>query len=242
MLRMTFAAPVAVRSLLAWRGGLLDDVAASRNLGGHIVALSAVMIAGAAGYGVVLGKWHGARLALYCAIKLPLVLILTTLITIAFSWVAALLLGVPLRFAQVAVLNLLTLATASLLLASLIPVAWLFTQAAPPPTTASRTAHNLLYLMHTGIVALCGAGGMRLLWTALGRVAPRRARLLPVYVLWFTTFALVGGEVAWALRPFVGSVSADYPVVFLRKDALDGNVYEFIVTDILPHLARSLED
>jgi hypothetical protein len=239
---MPSAATAPLRTLLSWRVGLLDDVAASRQLGGHVASLLTVMVLGAAAYGAVLGKWHGPRLAFYCAVKLPLVLVLTTMITIAFSWIGSLLLGVTLRFSQVVVLNLLTLATTSLLLASLIPVVWLFTEAAPPPTTATRTAHNLLYLMHTGIVAVCGAGGMRLLWTALRRVAPRRARLLPVYVLWFTTFAVVGGEVAWALRPFVGSVSADYPVVFLRKDALDGNVYEFIVTDILPHLARSLED
>jgi hypothetical protein len=239
---MTSATAVPLRTLLTWRLGLLDDLAASHGLGTHAGALFLVMAAGAAGYGAVLGSWHGAELALYCAIKLPLVLILTTLITIQFSWVGGLLLGVPLRFPQVVVLNLLTLATTAVLLASLIPVAWLFTQAAPPPTAASRTAHNLLYLMHTGIVAACGAGGMRVLWTALTRVAPRRARLLPVYILWFTTFAAVGGEVAWALRPFVGSVSPDYPVVFLRKDALDGNVYEFIVTDILPHLGARLVD
>jgi hypothetical protein len=239
---MTFAAARSLRTLLAWRGSLLDDLAASRGLAGHAGALMLVMVAGAAGYGAVLGSWHGTRLAVYCAIKLPLVLMLTTLITIAFSWVAALLVGVPLRFPQVVALNLLTLATASLLLVSLVPVAWLFTQAAPPPSAAGRTAHNLLYLMHTGMVALCGAGGMRLLWTALGRVARVRRGLVTVFLIWFSTFAIVGGEVAWALRPFVGSVSPEYPVVFLRKDALDGNVYEFIVTDILPHLARSLED
>ena len=56
-----------------------------------------------------------------------------------------------------------------------------------------------------------------------------------VFALWVLAYALVGGEVAWALRPFVGSVY--YRVEFLRPDALDGNVYEFIVTDILPHLA-----
>lgn len=239
---MPIAATAPVHTLLTWRGGLLDDIAASRNLAGHAAALAAVMIAGAAGYGVVLGAWHGPRLALYCAIKLPLVLILTTLITIAFSWVAALLLGLALRLSQVVVLNLLALATASLLLASLIPIAWLFTHAAPPPTTASRTAHNLLYLMHTALVGVCGAGGMRLLWTALGRVAPPRKSVVSVFLIWFATFAIVGGEVAWALRPFVGSVSAAYPVVFLRKDALDGNVYEFIVTDILPHLMKAPGD
>jgi K+ transporter len=79
---------------------------------------------------------------------------------------------------------------------------------------------------------------MRVLWSALHRVAPR-ARLLPVFLIWFATFAVVGGEVAWALRPFVGSVSPEHPVVFLRKDALDGNVYEFIVTDILPYLTSA---
>ena len=51
--------------------------------------------------------------------------------------------------------------------------------------------------------------------------------------------ALLAAAVAWALRPFVGSVSPDFPVVFLRPDALHGNVYEFIWTDILPHLAGS---
>jgi len=31
-------------------------------------------------------------------------------------------------------------------------------------------------------------------------------------------------------------VSPRYPVVFLREDALEGNVYEFIGRDIVPHL------
>jgi hypothetical protein len=55
-----------------------------------------------------------------------------------------------------------------------------------------------------------------------------------VCLVWLAAFALVGGEIAWVLRPFVGSVYK--PVVFLRGDALDGNVYEFVFTDILPHL------
>ena len=46
------------------------------------------------------------------------------------------------------------------------------------------------------------------------------------FVAWVLTFALVGGEVAWALRPFVGSVYR--PIELLRADALEGNVYEFM--------------
>jgi hypothetical protein len=59
-----------------------------------------------------------------------------------------------------------------------------------------------------------------------------------VHAAWVVAFAFVGGEVAWILRPFIGSVYL--PVVFLRPDALHGNVYEFILTDIVPHLWRLL--
>jgi len=93
--------------------------------------------------------------------------------------------------------------------------------------------------MHTAFTAGSGLIGTRALWRGLRTLAPSRATAVVVYVLWVTAFAVVGGEVAWALRPFVGSVYM--PVVFLRKDALDGNVYEFIIADILPHLTGSLE-
>ncbi|HEX2225476.1 MAG TPA: hypothetical protein VHN15_14840 [Thermoanaerobaculia bacterium] len=76
--------------------------------------LCLVMIAGAAVYGAVLGYWHGPRLSLYVAIKLPLVLLLTSAMTLVLSWLGAALLGLPLRFGQVAVLTFLALSAASL--------------------------------------------------------------------------------------------------------------------------------
>ena len=63
-------------------------------------------------------------------------------------------------------------------------------------------------------------------------------RLRTVFAAWLLTFALVGGEVAWSLRPFVGSVYE--PTTFLRRDALDGNVYELVITDIVPYLLQRL--
>jgi hypothetical protein len=131
----------------------------------------------------------------------------------------------------VAVLTFLALAAGSLLLAALAPVALLYTLSAPPPTEEARTAHNLLYLLHTAFVGGSGLAGMAVLWRGM-RSFGRPARA--VFFIWIAAFALAGGEVAWALRPFVGSVYK--PVVFLRPDALHGNVYEFVFTDILPHL------
>ena len=219
------------KDLLHGAGELLDEVTAGRALFRGWLALSLLMILSAAAYGAVLGVWHGPRLALYVAVKLPLVLLLTSALTVPFSWAGSALLGLPLRVGQVAVLTFLALAAGSLLLAALAPVALLFTASAPPPTEEARTAHNLLYLLHTAFVGGSGLAGTAVLWRGM-RSFGRPARA--VFFVWIAAFALVGGEVAWALRPFVGSVYK--PVVFLRPDALNGNVYEFVFTDILPHL------
>lgn len=226
-----------LRDLLGGAGGLLGklpEATSGRALLRTWLGLCLVMVLAASVYGAVLGSWHGKELALYVAVKLPLVLLLTSALTVPFSWTGAALLGLPLRLGQVAVLTFLALAIGGLLLASLAPVAALFTLCAPEPGLESRSAHNLLYLLHTAFVGGCGLAGTAVLWrglTALGR--PVRT-LAAVYALWVLAFALVGGEVAWILRPFVGSIYK--PVVFLRGDALDGNVYEFVFTDILPHL------
>lgn len=219
------------KDLLRGAGDLLDEVAAGRALFRGWLALSLLMVLSAAAYGAVLGYWHGPKLAAFVAVKLPLVLLLTSALTVPFSWAGAAMLGLPLRLGQVVVLTFLALAAGSLLLAALAPVALLFTLSAPPPSAEARTAHNLLYLLHTAFVGGCGLAGSAVLWRGM-RSFGRSARV--VFLVWIAAFALVGGEVAWALRPFVGSVYK--PVVFLRSDALDGNVYEFVFTDILPHL------
>ncbi len=219
---------------------LLDDILAGRRLGRITVGLALAMTLGAALYGAVFGSWHGPRLAFFVAMKFPLVMWATTAITLLFNWIAARFLGLPLRLGQVAVLTLLALTVASLVLAALAPVAGLFVYCSPRPTPEARTAHNVLYLMHTLLVGTAGFAGTRALLRALGRLAATRATMAAAYALWLFSFALVGGEVAWVMRPFVGSVYA--PVEFLRERPLDGNVYEFVFTDVLPHFGRQLNE
>jgi hypothetical protein len=224
----------SMREPLRGLDGLLADVEAGRGLARHGWGLCVRMAVCAGLYGAVFGGWHGPRLAAYVALKFPLVLLLTSALTMLFSWLVARLLGLRLRFGQVAVLTFLGLTVASLLLASLTPVAWLFIHCAPAPSAQARTAHNVLYLMHTVFVGGCGLAGTATLWRAMQRLRAPRSTVRAVYLLWVLVYAVVGGEVAWVLRPFVGSIYA--PVVFMRQDALNGNVYEFVVTDIAPHL------
>lgn len=199
-----------------------------------LVASLARLVAGGALYGAVLGSWHGPRLALYTALKLPLLLIATALATAAFQGLIGRALGLSLGAGGALRLSLRGYATTALLLGSLAPVAALFVASAPLPDADGRTAHNLLYLTHVALVAACGLGGLASLRRELGAAAPSPRAARTAFAAWIAVSALVGGELAWALRPFVGSVYE--PVAFLRADALDGNVYEFVWTDILPHL------
>ncbi len=84
------------------------------------------------------------------------------------------------------------------------------------------------------MVAGAGLAGMAVLWRTLERLAGGARRARRMFAAWMLAFALVGGEVAWALRPFVGSIYL--PPAFLRPDALDGNVYEFVAGDVVPYL------
>src|SRR3954447_12508004 len=140
------------RAMLRGADSLLDEVVAGRRLLQIWVRLCLGMAVCSAVYGAVLGGWHGPRLAVYSAIKLPLVLLLTSALTVAFSWIASLLLGLRLRFGQVAVLTFLSLAAGSLRVVSLAPVAWICTVCTPPPSDHAPTAHNVLYHLHAGFV------------------------------------------------------------------------------------------
>ena len=197
-----------------------------------------ILVCGAL-YGASLGAWHDFRLACYTALKVPLLLFATAALTALFNWIIASMIGLHLRFAESIEMSLLPLSIASLILASCAPIVFFFDLSLPPPMPSERTLHNLLYLTHTALVAGAGLTGTTFLRRRLLEVCSGNARLARrVHVTWVAAFAFVGGEVAWILRPFIGSVYL--PVVFLRPDALHGNVYEFIFTDIVPHLWRLL--
>ena len=197
----------------------------------ELVVLTAVA---AVPYGYTIGYWTSPNLALFTAIKFPAVLLLTFALTFPFGWIAARLLGLSLPLAEAARLTTAPLAVAALLLAAMTPPALLFTLAIEPPSLEARSVHHALYLFHTGAVSLAALFGTRELWRGLRTNAASAGLALRTYLIWIGVYAFVAGEVAWVLRPFVGSVYK--PVEFLRSDALDGNVYEFIFLDIVPYL------
>ena len=174
-------------------------------------------------------------LAAYVAIKLPLLLVITTSLVMLLNWIMAQLMGSGLRFLQVAALTYRAMAVASLVLVSLAPVSAAFALTWPPPTPGEDLSHNLLLLTHVFFVACAGVYGNTSLLRGLRRLCRAGTPVLRLYLSWLASNVLVGCQLAWILRPFMGS--PNYPVAFLREDALHGNFYEFVfVTIIWKHL------
>jgi hypothetical protein len=192
----------------------------------------------AALYGAALGSWRGAEQALFAALKLPLVLALTWLLTVPFQGILSWSFGRRSGLREIAARGFEPLADAGLLLAALSPVALLFVQSTPPPPVGDQTAHNLLFVLHTATVGAAGAAGVARFAREVRAEIPSARRRRRFVTLWLAAYALVGGEVAWAFRPFVGSVH--HPIEILRDRPLDGNVYEFLWHDVAPHLERRL--
>src|SRR5947207_881740 len=98
----------------------------------------ASIILGAGFYGAAIGSWRDGWQALYTGVKLPLVILLTTLGNGLLNGMLAPLLGLNTTFRQSLLLVLMTFAVASLILGALSPVAWFLIWNTPPLTAATR--------------------------------------------------------------------------------------------------------
>jgi hypothetical protein len=106
---------------------------------------------------------------------------------------------------------------------------WFLEWNAPPlaAATASRsTTFSCIQLTQAALIAVAGVvANVRLVqllrqWSGSAKAARR------VLCAWLAGNLLLGSQLAWILRPFIGS--PDLPLAFLRPNAFQGNFYETI--------------
>lgn len=208
-----------------------EQVATRRGMLPAIGVAAAVVVLGSATYGFTFGLWRSSLLACYVAIKLPLLLVATTSLVMLLNWILAQLMASGLGFWQVAALTYRAMATASLVLASLAPVSAFMAVACPPPRPSHDLSHNVLLLIHVAFVACAGVYGNSTILRGMRRLCRPGTPITRLYLSWLASNVLVGCQLAWVLRPFLGS--PNYPVAFLRPDALEGNFFEFVFVTIV---------
>jgi hypothetical protein len=192
-----------------------------------------VIIGGTAAFGAAIGCWRAPMQAVFTGAKFPLILLLTAFGNGLLNAMLAPLLGVNITTRQSLLAVLMSFTIAAAILGAFSPLMFFLVWNAPALTAANesaRTTHSMILLALVAMLALAGiAGNFRLLelLRSLSGDARGARRTL---IAWLAGNLLLGSQLSWILRPFVGSPSL--PVEFLRAEAFHGNFFESVFRTI----------
>jgi hypothetical protein len=192
-----------------------------------------VVVAGAGVYGASIGWWRSPLQGAFTAVKLPLILLLTTLGNALLNGMLAPLLGLNVSFRQASLAILFSFTIAAVILGSFSPLVWFLEWNLPAMAEAGQARQSAYaFMMTTQVAAIAFAGiaanvRLRQLILRLGGSESVARRIL---VAWLAGNLLLGAQLTWILRPFFGSPAL--PVEFLRADAFRGNFFEALFANI----------
>lgn len=204
---------------------------------GRLLFYVGMILLGAGSFGAAMGSWRAPEQALYCAIKLPLVVLLTCLGNGLLNGMLAPLLGLNLTFRQSLLSVLMSFTLAAVILGGFSPVVWFLAWNTPSEAQQlenALAAHHILLLIEVAVIAFAGIAANARLLQLLRRLSGSAPVARRILFSWLACNLLLGGQISWILRPFTGS--PNLPVVFLRGDALHGNFFEYIYQILQPWL------
>lgn len=182
-------------------------------------ALGAILVAAGLVYGAVMGS-YGARgaQALYSALKVPMLLGLASVVCLPNFFVVNTLLGLRDDFAAAFRGVVAAQTTVSVVLASLAPVtAFAYVCGAD---------YDLALFLNGVVFAVAAAGGQSVLQRHYRVLIARNPRHRIGRASWLVLYCFVAIQLAWVLRPFVGSPGM--PPAFFREDAWS-NAYVVVI-------------
>jgi len=212
--------------------GELDSVRGSveRTSATQAAFYVAIILVGAGLYGGAVGAWRSPVQGGFTAIKFPLILLLTTFGNALLNAMLAPLLGLNLKFRQSLIAILMSFTIAAAILGSFSPLIWFITWNMPPLEPGAPIpfqAHALHLLTQILLIAFAGVAANLRLLQLLQHLSGSKAVAARILLGWLAGNLLLGGQLSWMLRPFVGSPGL--PVEFLRRDALHGNFFEAVL-------------
>ncbi len=195
----------------------------------RVLLYLSVIVCGAGLFGAAIGCWRAPLQGLYSAIKFPLVVLLAALGNALLNSMLAPLLGLNLNLRQTLLAVLMSFTIAAAILGAFSPLMFFVVWNTPPlepGASISVTAHSFILLTQVGIIALAGIAAnvrlLQLLQHLSGSVSVARR----VVFAWLAVNLLLGSQLSWNLRPFVGSPFL--PIEFLRGDAFAGSFFESV--------------
>ena len=185
----------------------------------------ALAVAGGALHGLALGASSGEPvLALYSAVKIPLLLLCSCVVTLPNFYVLHAVLGLAADFRAACRGLWAAQAALAVALGALSPLV-VFAFFSSGNGYFLTLADGLLF----AVAAAVGHVVLRRHYAPLMQRDPRHRITLASWAVLYVFFSI---QLAWVLRPFLGTPG--YPVEFLRPNALDRNAYVVLIE----HFAR----
>lgn len=181
-------------------------------------------------YGAVMGATNllqgtdmemNHKLAMICisAVKVPVLFLLSLVIVLPPIYVSNAFAGAKLRFRHMTAMLMAAMAIQLITLASMATVAFFF--------ALTSRSYDFIKLLHVAFFVYGGVLGLGFLLRILGEVSTSLPRSTPrlLFLAWLVLYGFVGVQLAWTLRPFVGSPGEPFQLFRERH----GNVVESIL-------------
>lgn len=170
-----------------------------------------------------------------CVVKLPALFLLTLLVTFPSLYVFNALVGTRLSFAAVLRLLVAAIVVNLSVAASLGTILAFF--------TLSTTSYHFMVLLNVILLAISGCVGLGFLLQTLKRLsptgitvplndeeesAPPASAANTIFYVWIFIYSLVGMQMGWLLRPFIGKPDAPFEWFRTRQ----GNFFQGLFDNI----------
>ncbi len=216
-----------VRGVLVLESSLIDRVAQGRGLGKVLTTATLVLALGCGAYGIAMGVWRSPLQSLSAGLKLPAMFLATAALTAGLDVVLCGLLRARIRPAQALTASVLAMAILGSVLGSVAPIAaFVSLQVGPPRGAASVSTSHWLLTGHVLVLGMAGIVAVSRLRGLLDALIPDTAVSRRVLWAWMLTHGIVGAQMSWVLRPFVGNPTL--PVRVFRPRAWEGSFFEAV--------------
>ncbi|MBN2129534.1 MAG: hypothetical protein JW741_08555 [Sedimentisphaerales bacterium] len=188
---------------------------------GKIGNQAVLLVAFSGIYGVIMGSYNSVLQAVSSGVKVPLLFSLSLLVCFPAFFILQHVLGSKLGLWQMLTVILSGFVMISLIMAAFAPIVLFF--------LITGGNYAFLKLLHVAIFAVASLFGMKTILDGL-KFCCEKQNVYPkigvtVFRFWILILAFVGMQLAWNLRPFIGSRGLPFEVIRQRE----GNFYLAVV-------------
>jgi hypothetical protein len=175
-------------------------------------------------YGLIMGSYNGVVQSLVTSIKIPVLIFLSLFICFPAFYVIQFMLGSRMSVLHMANMILSGFIVFTTIALSFSPIVLFF--------MITGNNYSFLKLLHVAIFIFAGIFGMRTIVNGL-KYSCEKMNVYPkmginVFKFWIIIFAFVSMQLAWNLRPFIGS--KELPFELFRER--EGNFYLAVIHSV----------